>query len=95
MPVCVFPTRTLTRKKRIKLEKYNTEWTEPLLEYNRQKAEAEANGTGNKEPHMLHMVTRVKPLSGRPWWEKEIIAKLGLDGKVSGLIYMQNKLGMA
>ena len=24
-------------------------------------------------PHMLHVVRRVKPLKGRPWWEKQIM----------------------
>ena len=34
------------------------------------------------EPHMLHVVSLRNVTRGRPWWEKQIIAELGLEGKV-------------
>ena len=34
------------------------------------------------EPPMLLMVMRVKPTKGRPYWEKDMLKILGLDGPV-------------
>jgi len=56
------------------------EWGKPLIEHYKKKLAGEQENT--REPHMLHVVYRVKPLSGRPWWEKRIMTQLGLDGKV-------------
>ncbi|KAG0693726.1 39S ribosomal protein L30, mitochondrial [Chionoecetes opilio] len=33
------------------------------------------------EPLPLHLVTRVKSLQNKPWWDREIMQKLGLTGK--------------
>ena len=42
-----------------------------------------SKNTNNKQtehpsiPHMLHVVRRVKPLKGLPWWEKQIMEEFG------------------
>lgn len=41
--------------------------------------QAEKEASKDAEPHMLHVVWRNKPLKGRPWWEKQIMKKYGLD----------------
>lgn len=73
-----------TKKKRILKQmrsSENLEWATPILET---KIPSESE-TVEKEPHMLHLVYLVKKTSGRPWWEKDLVEKLGLEGKVSML----------
>jgi large subunit ribosomal protein L30 len=56
------------------------EWAAPFIEFQKCKLVQAENGTDHREPHALHVIYRVKPLNGRPWWEKKIMAELGLDG---------------
>ena len=47
------------------------------------KQHIEENASKQKpEPPLLHMVIRVKPLGGRPYWEKDLMKAMGLDGPV-------------
>lgn len=55
-------------------------WAQPLLE--RHKRKEEEAGKVEQAPSMLHMVTRVRPLYGRPHWEKKAMKNLGLAEKV-------------
>lgn len=42
------------------------------------------------EPTPLHLVTRVKCLKGKPWWDKEIMQKIGLNKKRSDISIVKN-----
>ncbi|XP_046416487.1 39S ribosomal protein L30, mitochondrial [Neodiprion virginianus] len=42
------------------------------------------------EPTKLFMVQRIKKLSGTPWWEKEVMSQLHLDGKKSEVAIVKN-----
>ncbi|XP_059672771.1 large ribosomal subunit protein uL30m [Gavia stellata] len=39
----------------------------------------EKYGGDPEQPHKIHVVTRIKSVVGRPYWEKKIIRDLGLD----------------
>ncbi|XP_052520889.1 39S ribosomal protein L30, mitochondrial isoform X1 [Tympanuchus pallidicinctus] len=39
----------------------------------------EKYGGDPEQPHKVHIVTRIKSVIGRPYWEKKIIHDLGLD----------------
>ncbi|XP_056664647.1 39S ribosomal protein L30, mitochondrial [Monodelphis domestica] len=39
----------------------------------------EKYGGNPQHPHKLHIVTRIKSVQGRPYWEKNIIKLLGLE----------------
>ncbi|XP_021268902.1 39S ribosomal protein L30, mitochondrial isoform X2 [Numida meleagris] len=39
----------------------------------------EKYGGDPEQPHKIHIVTRIKSVIGRPYWEKKIIHDLGLD----------------
>ncbi|XP_069826976.1 large ribosomal subunit protein uL30m isoform X2 [Dendropsophus ebraccatus] len=39
----------------------------------------EKYGGDPQQPHKLHLVTRIRSCIGRPYWEKELIDKLGLQ----------------
>lgn len=39
----------------------------------------EKYGGDPEQPHKIHVVTRIKSVIGRPYWEKMIIHNLGLD----------------
>ena len=60
-------------------------WASPIIERHL----AEREGKFEKEPEIskLHMVYRVKTLKERPYWEKEMCVKYGLDEKVQYLPY--------
>ena len=59
-------------------------WAEPILkEHERKTANVKESNNGNEEPHMLHLVYLTQPTRGRPWWEKQIIEALQLEGRVS------------
>ena len=78
-------THYTTKKKRILKQDRspdNLEWTKQLLDGMKL---IEENREKHKEPHQLHVVTLIKPTRGRPWWEKDIIAELNLEGKVKTL----------
>lgn len=34
------------------------------------------------EPAPLHLVTRIRSIRQKPWWDKEIMKELGLGGQV-------------
>ncbi|KAK7097911.1 uncharacterized protein [Littorina saxatilis] len=53
-------------------------WAAPLLE-KMQLKEQKGSDDVEQPPAMLHMVTRVRKLGGRPHWEKHTIKALGLD----------------
>nr|XP_058142313.1 large ribosomal subunit protein uL30m-like [Dasypus novemcinctus] len=42
-------------------------------------ADHEKYGGDPEHPHKLHVVTKIKGVKGRPYWEKEIIKKLKLE----------------
>ena len=71
----------MTAKKRHALEEASLKWAKPLIEQS-QLAPKQEESLEKKEPHMLHVVYRIKTVRGRPWWEKELIEKLELDGPV-------------
>jgi len=68
--------KTAKRNKRERDDR-DFSWMEPMKEYQAEKRAQEA--AGENEPHLLHVVWRTKPLTGRPWWEKQIMEKFGLD----------------
>ncbi|KAM9594023.1 large ribosomal subunit protein uL30m isoform 1-T1 [Morphnus guianensis] len=39
----------------------------------------EKYGGDPEQPHKIHVITRIKSVIGRPYWEKKIIKDLGLD----------------
>ncbi|POI32515.1 hypothetical protein CIB84_003733 [Bambusicola thoracicus] len=39
----------------------------------------EKYGGDPEQPHKVHIITRIKSVIGRPYWEKKIIHDLGLD----------------
>ncbi|XP_074715151.1 large ribosomal subunit protein uL30m isoform X1 [Strix uralensis] len=39
----------------------------------------EKYGGDPEQPHKIHVITRIKSVIGRPYWEKKIIHNLGLD----------------
>ncbi|XP_030321542.1 39S ribosomal protein L30, mitochondrial isoform X2 [Calypte anna] len=39
----------------------------------------EKYGGDPEQPHQIHVITRIKSVIGRPYWEKKIIHDLGLD----------------
>lgn len=39
----------------------------------------EKYGGDPEQPHKVHIVTRIKSVIGRPYWEKKIVHDLGLD----------------
>lgn len=39
----------------------------------------EKYGGDPEQPHKVHVVTRIKSVIGRPYWEKKIVHDLGLD----------------
>lgn len=58
-------------------------WAVEMMKEEKKRLEQKAaKSDGNEEPHMLHLVYLVKRTHGRPWWEKEIVRKLNLEGKV-------------
>lgn len=68
----------MVRYKYKKWEPEDMSWAAPIFDKLEQKQTEEI-----QPPSPLHMVCRVKPLKGRPYWEKEIMQKFGLDGPVS------------
>lgn len=42
------------------------------------------------EPTPLHLVTRVRCLKKKPWWDKQIMESLGLNGKRSDIAIVKN-----
>ena len=52
------------------------------MEYEEKKRNAEGENNEQNELHMIHVVTRVKTLKGRPWWEKQICEEFGIHEKV-------------
>ncbi|KAK3576410.1 hypothetical protein CHS0354_026743 [Potamilus streckersoni] len=54
-------------------------WMKPLLEMHRKKQEE--GPPPDREPTKLLMVKRIKELKGRPYWEKNTMKELCLDGK--------------
>ncbi|XP_027573935.1 39S ribosomal protein L30, mitochondrial isoform X1 [Pipra filicauda] len=39
----------------------------------------EKYGGDPEQPHKIHVITRIKSVIGRPYWEKKIVRDLGLD----------------
>ena len=63
----------------------DTSWAAPILKYAEQKAR-----TPDPEPTMLHMVYRIKEMTGRPYWDKDMLKELGLYDKVGCLSLQSN-----
>merc|ERR1711874_652851 len=42
------------------------------------------------EPAPLHLITRTRCLKKKPWYEKDIMRSMGLDGKRSDVAVMKN-----
>lgn len=42
------------------------------------------------EPAKLFRVQRIKPVKGNPYWEKDILKALKLDGKISDVVIIKN-----
>ena len=61
-------------------------WASPLLEKLQQQQEASGKEEADGQPAMLHMVSRVRDLHGRPYWEKRTMESLGLDKVKVGLL---------
>ena len=61
-------------------QELNKDWKKELIKMN-ENIKERAN-QAKPEPHLLHMVMRVKSVKGRPYWEKDLIEEMGLDGKV-------------
>ena len=74
-------TSTLYKKRNIwhRMKKRRTteermEWVQPLIDYGKEREERVREQREHpSSPHVLHVVRRVKPLKGRPWWEKQIM----------------------
>ncbi|KAK2181300.1 hypothetical protein NP493_402g04000 [Ridgeia piscesae] len=79
----------MTAKKRHALEEASLKWAKPLIEQS-QLAPKQEESLEKKEPHMLHVVYRIKTVRGRPWWEKELIEKLELDGPCNRPVIHKN-----
>ena len=61
-------------------------WAHPLLEHGREREERLLREKEHPTPpEMMHVVRRVKKMSGRPWWEKKVMEELQLDGNVSSI----------
>ena len=71
------------------------EWVRPLIDYGKEREECVREQREHpSSPHMLHVVRRVKPLKGRPWWEKQIMEELGLDTPVIHFLLLFNNNGI-
>lgn len=44
----------------------------------------------NYQPAMLHLVTLIKQIKGRPYWEKNILKEFKLDGKLHNGVILKN-----
>jgi len=56
------------------------DWAERLLKDEEERKQRALESAGKEtEPHMLHVVYLMKPLSGRPWWEKRIAEELQIE----------------
>lgn len=73
--------RNKVAMRRNKKRKEDMSWAAELLNYR--------NNVVNKqhEPSPLHLVTKIKPMYGRPKSEKETLMSLGFTSDVSGLFF--------
>lgn len=73
--------RNKVAMRRNKKRKEDMSWAAELLNYR--------NNVANKqhEPSPLHLVTKIKPMYGRPKSEKETLMSLGFTSDVSGLFF--------
>ncbi|XP_071127776.1 large ribosomal subunit protein uL30m-like [Mytilus edulis] len=62
-------------------------WATPIVERHMGREERVKK---EQEVSKLHMVQRMKDLSGRPYWEKEICEKYGLDTKLYKKVVLKN-----
>ncbi|XP_013421843.1 uncharacterized protein LOC106181871 isoform X2 [Lingula anatina] len=68
-------------------------WAEPLLEY--QKMLENGPPPPEIEPAPLHAVSRIRPVKGVPWWEKQALERLGLlNTKMNELTVHKNTPGI-
>ncbi|XP_063070041.1 39S ribosomal protein L30, mitochondrial [Engraulis encrasicolus] len=70
------PSRCLFRKSRV-----------PQEVYEERSQDHEKYGGDPEQPHKLHLVTRVKSVSRRPYWEKEMIKNLGLEKRLTPVVH--------
>lgn len=69
--------RNKVAMRRNKKRKEDMSWAAELLNYRNNVA------TEQHEPSPLHLVTKIKPMSGRPKSEKETLISLGFTSDVS------------
>jgi len=56
------------------------DWADTLLKSEEERKQKALENEGKETvPHMLHVVYLLKPLKGRPWWEKRIAKELQLS----------------
>jgi len=80
-----------TKKKRLdKSRETSMAWAKPILDRKDEEEHRRPENDVLKEPHMLHVVYLIKPTKGRPWWEKDIVEKLGLEGKLHQPVILKN-----
>ncbi|GAB1606965.1 uncharacterized protein LOC115222886 [Argonauta hians] len=83
-PVMYSTVRFRLVSKNEKMASKAMEWAEPL------KKELLSEPVAPVEPSMLHMVTRVKSLWGRPHQEKDTMAALKLNGPLHEKVVIKN-----
>ena len=73
--------RYVTKKRRFLADlKRRLDWTEPMFKSEEERKQKALENAGKEtEPHMLHVVYLLKPLKGRPWWEKKIAEELQIE----------------
>ena len=76
--------RGLRSKSRLRLEKdvASHKWAKLIEEHNANKTSSDEP----KEPHEIHIVHKSATLYGRPYWEKDVMKKLGFQTRVSIMI---------
>ncbi|XP_018418613.1 PREDICTED: 39S ribosomal protein L30, mitochondrial [Nanorana parkeri] len=47
----------------------------------------EKYGGDPQQPHKLHLITRVRSVIGRPYWEKDVVRRLGLEKAYKPVIH--------
>ena len=85
--------RYVTKKRRFLADyKRRMDWAERLLQDEEERKQKALENAGKEtEPHMLHVVYLMKPLIGRPWWEKKIADQLHIE-KVWWILSLRNIL---
>ncbi|XP_052795609.1 uncharacterized protein LOC128228543 [Mya arenaria] len=70
----------------------NKPWMDIMENYGKRKKQEEASGKPQQEPPKLLMVTQVRSVKGRPFWERDWLTQLGIKEKGKPYI-LKNKEG--